>query len=55
MKKEKQKTFYVPMSSERFLWYKNEIQKLRKYDLEITLKIQHQLNVMDEKKVKNEK
>jgi hypothetical protein len=38
-----------PMTQERFLYYKKEIQRLKEIDNQITLKIQHQLNVMDQK------
>jgi len=37
------------MSKERILWYQKEIQRLKEIDKQITLKVQHQLNVMDQK------
>ena len=37
------------MTTKRYLWYKNEIQRLKELDKQITLKIHHQLNVMDQK------
>lgn len=36
------------MSKERIQWYQKEIQRLQKIDNQITLKVQHQLNVMDQ-------
>ena len=35
------------MSSEKFIWYKEEINRLKEIDKQITLKVQHQLNVME--------
>ena len=37
------------MTKEKYLWYKEEIHRLKEIDKQITLKIQHQLNVMDQK------
>ncbi len=38
------------MSKKRWLWYQNEIIRLQKIDHQTTLRVQHQLNVMDQKK-----
>lgn len=38
------------MSNERIQWYQKEIQRLHEMDKQITLKVQHQLNEMDQKK-----
>lgn len=43
------------MSKERWLWYQNEITRLKKIDYETTLRVQHQLNVMDQKKKNHER
>ena len=36
------------MSNERIQFYQKEIQRLKEIDKQITLKVQHQLNVMDQ-------
>tara|TARA_R100000278_G_scaffold117007_1_gene96718 strand:- start:427 stop:618 length:192 start_codon:yes stop_codon:yes gene_type:complete len=41
------------MSKKRWLWYQKEIIRLQKIDQETTLRVQHQLNVMDQKKKNN--
>lgn len=38
------------MKTERYLWYVNEIKRLKEIDNMITEKIQNQLNTMDQKK-----
>ena len=37
------------MTTERIQWYQKEIQRLKEIDKQTTLKVQHQLNVMDQK------
>ena len=36
------------MTNERIQWYQKEIQRLKEIDKQITLRVQHQLNVMDQ-------
>ena len=36
------------MTKEKFVWYKNETHRLKEVDKQITLKVQHRLNVMDQ-------
>jgi hypothetical protein len=36
------------MSNERIQFYQKEIERLKEIDKQITLKVQHQLNVMDQ-------
>lgn len=43
------------MTKKRFYEYKREIERLQKVDNEISLKVQHKLNVMDAKEKEQEK
>tara|TARA_R110000851_G_scaffold30062_5_gene82192 strand:+ start:6156 stop:6338 length:183 start_codon:yes stop_codon:yes gene_type:complete len=44
---------FTPMTSAKIEWYKNEIKRLEEIDNKITLRVQQQLNVMDQKSVSN--